>query len=187
MLTIGTPSYHQANDIEGQSKKKQKRGHLETDEANVITVDDHSGPMGLMFALLDDKRDPEVNLKDYKVCDWMDLKGIADKYNVLNVSRLLAERLWVEASNDDGYDPFWIYATAMHLGHKSLARYACSRVKYSFAPSGLYWWTVQCMGLEAYYTLAYAEKTAKPFSWMTLSQKLVFVSQREHTIRWSER
>ena len=113
MLSIGTPSLDRASDDDGQPKKK--RGRSEESEANVINIEHDSEPMALMFQLLKGTDRPEFDLTDWSESGLKGIKVVADKYDMPTVPRLLAERLWVEVSREDGYDPLFAFAVAVHF------------------------------------------------------------------------
>lgn len=173
MLSIGTPSLDRATDDDGQPKKK--RGRSEENEANVINIDDDSGPMDLMFQLLRGTDRSHFNLTCWEVSELKDIKVVADKYDMPTVPRLLAECLWVGVSSNEGYYRLGAFAVAVHFGHKHLARYACSQIVDYEPPSQFSWETAQELGFEAYFILVTGESKCKPFSWKELSKR-IFVS-----------
>jgi hypothetical protein len=124
-----------------------------------------------VFGLLDHI---EFQLEDYELWELKSVKRLADKHGLPTLPKLLAKRLWM----DDGYDLLWVFAAAVQLGNKHLIRYACSRVRESFPPSGLHWLAIQKLKLEAYYLLSTTENDCKPFSWKSsLSDLSLSVSE----------
>jgi hypothetical protein len=180
MLIVGGPSRNDPNDDSGRPGKKRNR--LDTDKNYTITVDDDAKSLRLVFLLLDDVKYPDYDLQEYNICDMNNVKSLADKYDLSIVPSLLVGQLWEEVSREDGYDPLWVFAVAVHFGAHHLARYACSMGGDNVQPSCQYWWAIQKIGLEAHYILCKAENRCKArddsFSWKELSKYLIFVSRR---------
>ncbi|KAG7531081.1 hypothetical protein FFLO_04575 [Filobasidium floriforme] len=181
MLIVGSPARDNTNDDSAQPR--QNRSHLDTDEAYTITVDDDAKSLRLVFLLLDDVRYPEADLQDFEICDMNNVKALADKYDLSIVPSLLVGRLWEEVSREDGYDPLWVFAVAVHFRAHHLARYACSMGGSSDQPSCQYWWAIQKIGLEAYYILSAAENRCsmegESFSWKAIAKDLVFLEDMD--------
>lgn len=155
MLTVGKSS---RNDPEGP-KKKRRSQHIQSE---TISVDDDYGTITLMFGQLGDT---VRSLKEYDFANLLDIKHLADKYDLPLATRLLGEHLWVEVS-DGTYDRIWAYAAAIQMRWTSLARYALSCfTDKTLAPIKWPLAIVQEIGVEAWYFVLKAADGCQPFSW----------------------